>query len=546
MDEKQSSVQEPEQTSSGQTQEAANYSRRNFLSLVGGTSAAAALSTIPAAPLTGRAQAAHLSPSSPTTDLTAMSASQLARLIRRRVVSSVEVVQAYLDRIDQVNPDLNAVVQNRGDAALADAQAADAALREGSRFRTFGPLHGVPITIKDLFEVAGEISSAGTYGRRNFIPAVDATAVARLKAAGAIILGLTNVPELGQAITSDNIVYGRTNNPYDLGRTPGGSSGGEGAIIAAGGSPFGIGSDAGGSIRVPSHLCGIAGIKPTSGRASRTGHFPGPGGAFDRVWHIGPMSRHVEDLFLGLQLISGGDAGDTNIAPVPLLDPNTVNLRKLRIGYFTDNGLGGFATPTAETVSTVMAAVNALQDERVVVEEVVPPIRDPLADVDILTLLLEILFGDGGVLYASFLDFVGTPPDKRSPELQRTLELVAPLALSTSDFSSFLFLWDAYRSAMLSFIDDYDALVCPAMAFPAFPHPDPSTFQLDFFLSVSYTLMFNLTGWPGAVVRGGTSPEGLPIGVQVVAKPWREDVALAIAQHLEDTLGGWQPSPLFP
>ena len=547
MDEKQLFVHEPEQASSGQTHEASSYSRRNFLSLVGGTSAAAALSTASFTHLTASsAEAVHLSPPRDRTDLTSVSASELARLIRRRAVSSVEVVQAYLDRIAQVNPDLNAVVQNRGEAALADARAADAALRDGLRFRRLGPLHGVPITIKDLFEVAGEISSAGTYGRRNFIPAVDATAVARLKAAGAIILGLTNVPELGQAVVSDNIVYGRTNNPYDLARSPGGSSGGEAAIIAAGGSPFGIGSDLGGSVRIPSHLCGIAGIKPTSGRASRTGHFPGPGGAVDRLWQIGPMSRHVEDLFLGLQLISGGDAGDTNIHPVPLRNPHTVHLRKLRIGYFTDNGLGGVATPTSETVSTVLDAVAALHDVRVGVEEVVPPTRDPLANVDILTLILELAWADGGAGFAGFLEAIGIPPDKRSPELQRTLELVAPLAIPTSVYQSFLFLWDAYRSAMLSFIDGYDALVCPAMALPAFPHPDLSIASLDDSLATSYTFMFNLTGWPGAVVRGGTSPEGLPIGVQVVAKPWREDIALAVAQHLEDALGGWQPSPLFP
>jgi amidase len=291
--------------------DAAALSRRKFLTILGGTSAAAALTTLPGSMLSpALAHDEERRGRRPLTELTAMSATALAAAIRQKRVSSREVVQAYLDRIDQVNPQINAVVQLRHDAALAEADAADAAL---SRRESKGPLHGVPITIKDLFEVAGVISSAGTWGRRNFIPAQDATAVARLKTAGAIILGLTNTPELGIAITSDNIVYGRTNNPYELGRTPGGSSGGEGAIIAAGGSPFGIGSDAGGSIRIPSHFCGIAGIKPTSGRASRTGHFSGPGGAGDKLWQIGPMSRFVEDLYLGLQIITGGDAGDTNI-----------------------------------------------------------------------------------------------------------------------------------------------------------------------------------------------------------------------------------------
>jgi amidase len=195
-------------------------------------------------------------------------------------------------------------------------------------------------------------------------------------------------------------------------------------------------------------------------------------------------------------------------------------------------------------VSTVRAAVRSLQDARVTVEEVAPPIREPLSEVDILTLLVEIFWGDGGANFAAFLDFIGTPPDKRSPVVQKTFELVAPLAIPTSVYESFLFLWDAYRSAMLSFIEPYDALVCPTTAGPAFPHPDLNTVTLATSALYSYTFMFNLTGWPGAVVRGGTSPEGLPIGVQVVAKPWREDVALAVAQHLEDALGGWKRPPI--
>src|SRR5262245_36081292 len=197
------------------------------------------------------------------------SASALAEAIRSKEVSSLEVVKAFLARIAEVNPKLNAVFQIQTEKAMAQAREADAALARGE---VKGPLHGVPMTIKDSFDTAGVISTAGTKGRSQYVPTEDATVVARLKAAGAILLGKTNTPELTLAWETDNLVYGRTNNPYDLSRTPGGSSGGAAALIAAGGTPFDIGTDTGGSIRLPSHFCGIAGIRPTSGRVPRTGH----------------------------------------------------------------------------------------------------------------------------------------------------------------------------------------------------------------------------------------------------------------------------------
>lgn len=291
------------------------FSRREMLALVG-TGAAATAAALPAA--VSRAEAAAR-PGGGETDLAAMSATQLARLIRTRQVSSVEVVRACLSRIDVVNPVINAMVQNRGDAALADARAADNVRGQDRHDR---PLHGVPFTVTDTVEVAGIISTAGTYGRRAFVPAIDATAVARLKAAGAIVLGVTNAPELSQGIGSDNVVYGRTNNPYDPTRNPGGNSGGEAALIAAGGSPLGLGVDAGGGLRIPAHFCGIAGLKPTSGRISRTGHFLAVAGAPERLTQFGPMSRFVEDLFPAFTIMAGGDAGDPNTSPVSLLDPS--------------------------------------------------------------------------------------------------------------------------------------------------------------------------------------------------------------------------------
>ncbi|MGB9629489.1 MAG: amidase, partial [Thermodesulfobacteriota bacterium] len=254
------------------------------------------------------------------------SAKTLANAIRHREVSSEEVVKTYLERIEEVNPTLNAVVQITADMALAQARAADKRLHRGE---IFGPLHGVPMTIKDSIETAGVICTGGTKGRENFIPKQDAPVVARLRSAGAILLGKTNLPELSLAYETDNLIYGRTNNPYDLSRTPGGSSGGEAAIIAVGGSPFGLGADMAGSIRIPAHFCGIAGIKPTTNLVPRTGHFPPLGGILSSLWQIGPMARFVEDLILVLPIIAGVDWCDPGIVPMPWSDPQMVNLKNL-------------------------------------------------------------------------------------------------------------------------------------------------------------------------------------------------------------------------
>src|ERR1700760_294310 len=270
------------------------------------------------------------------------SATELARAIREKEVSSEEVVDAHLSRIEEVNPKLNAVVQLTADAARKRAREADSALARGENW---GPLHGVPVTIKDAFETAGVVSVGGTKGRAQFVPQEDAVGVARYKSAGAIMLGKTNVPELSLAFESDNLVYGQTKNPYDPTRTPGGSSGGEAAAIASGMSPLGLGSDAGGSIRLPAHFCGIAGIKPTTGRTPRTGHFLPPGGLLDSIWQIGPLARRVEDLVLALPLLCGTDWRDPTVVPAPLGDPSQVELKNLRVAFHTDNGI---ITPTPD------------------------------------------------------------------------------------------------------------------------------------------------------------------------------------------------------
>ncbi|MEW6107452.1 MAG: amidase [Bacillota bacterium] len=455
------------------------------------------------------------------------SATALAKAIRTREVSSVEVIEAYLQRIEAVNPQLNAVVQLTADTARAEARVADAALARGE---IKGPLHGVPVTIKDNIETAGVICTVGTKGRASFRPVQDATVVTRVRAAGAIALGKTNLPDLGLALESDNLVYGRTNNPYDLSRTSGGSSGGEAAILAAGGSPLGLGNDSGGSIRLPAHFCGVAGLKPTTGRVPRTGTLPGPGGVLDTLWQNGPMARFVEDLSVTLPIIAGVDWHDPAIVPMPLGDPKSIDLKSLRVAFHTDNGI---VSPTPETVGVVRNTARALSSAGLAVEE-----ERPLGIEQAYDIFFSLFAADGGSAIQLLLRMAGTT--EAHPLLQRFLDLVRPHAMSTGKFCGLLFKWDMFRKTMLGFLEKYDVIICPVNAYPALPHGT----SLDNLPAFSYTMTYNLTGWPGVVVRGGTSPEGLPIGVQIVARPWREDVALAIAQHIETALGGWQRPPL--
>jgi len=453
------------------------------------------------------------------------SATELARAIRAREVSSKEVVDAYLQRIEEVNPKLNAVVQLTADAARTQAREADAALTRG---QIKGPLHGVPMTIKDNIETAGVICTGGTKGRASFAPKHDATVVARMRAAGAIMLGKTNLPEFGLAFETDNLVYGRTNNPYDFSCTPGGSSGGEAAIIAAGGSPLGLGNDMGGSIRLPAHFCGITGIKPSTGRVPRTGHFPWPGNWLDMLWQPGPMARFVEDLILTLPIIVGVDWHDPTVVPMPLGDPKKVDLGSLRVAFHADNGI---LSPTPETVEVVRKTVKVLSDAGVTVEEDRPEGIEQSYEI-----FFGLLAADGGAGVQMLLQMVETI--EVHPWTQQLLEFSRANTMTSAEFDGLMLKWALFNSSMLSFMEKYDVIICPVCAYPALPHG--ATLALDKLPGISYTMTYNLTGWPSVVVRGGTSPEGLPIGVQVVARPWREDVALAVAQHIETVLGGWQ------
>ena len=335
------------------------------------------------------------------TDFLSLSATAQASLIADLSISSEELVRDHLDRIAQINPTLNAVVETLEPTALAAARRSDARRSNGE---ALSPLDGVPFSLKDSIEVAGTTCTAGTLGYRNNPPSTaDSTLVARLRAAGAIPIARTNLPDLLFAFESDNLIHGRTNNPYDLARTSGGSSGGEAALIAACGSPMGLGSDAAGSVRVPAHFCGITSLKPTSGRLARTGHVPPAGGWVEAVWQIGPMARHVEDLCGMMPILLGPDGRDRTVVPMPYGDPYRVNISQLRIAVFTDNGI---LPPDAETVRTVRSAAALLNawDCR-------PPLIDRVYDLE-----MRYLAPDGGDGLRAFLASIGS--DRVHPLLE--------------------------------------------------------------------------------------------------------------------------------
>src|SRR5207245_5110718 len=288
-------------------------------------------------------------------DLTFLPAVQMAEQIRHRKISPVELVEAHLRKIKKLNPVLNAFVQVDAEGAFRQAREAEVAVRRGAKL---GALHGVPVSIKSSIEVAGFRCEAGTKLRQGTVASQDAPLVSRLRDAGAIILGTTNTPELLMAWETDNLLYGRTNNPWDLTRTAGGSSGGEAAAIASRCSAAGVGSDGGGSIRVPAHFCGICGLKPTPGRIPATGHYPQSVGPFALLGVVGPMARTVADLKLLFEAMQGPDIGDPSSAPVPVRWPDRNDFRNIRIGYFEHE----VRTPvTPETRASIRQAAEALR-----------------------------------------------------------------------------------------------------------------------------------------------------------------------------------------
>jgi len=423
-----------------------------------------------------------------------LGAVEIAGLIRARVVSVVEVVESFIGRIEAVDPAINAVVTLTAESALDEARAAD---RSIARRIVDGPFHGVPFTAKDVFYTAGVETRVGLTERVGIVPDGDAVAVARMRRAGAILLGKTNVPAGGSGGVTDNTVDGRTRNPFGLEHSVAGSSGGEAALQAAGGSPIGLGSDSGGSLRVPAHYCGIATLKPTTGRVPNTGAFSHQGGLSDSRTQIGPLSRFVDDLTPTLSFIAGPDGRDSGVVPVPLGDSGAVSLDGLRVAFYTDDGE---TDTTPDTAAAVRDAAEVLRQSGVEVIERCP------ADIgrDALDLTRR---------YWGWNDLEGG----------KAVQLLAD--------------WDRFRSDMLVFMESVDLILCPTAPGPAPLHGDGADTMFN------YTLPYSLTGQPCVVVPSGRSGDGLPIGVQIVGRAWRDDQAIAAARSIEITTGGWrQPS----
>ncbi len=513
------------------------------------------------------------SESSVTTDSTFLSACEIARRIAAGEVSAAQVAEDHIRRIEAVNPALNAVVVPRFDLVREEAAAVDAARARGE---TLGPLAGVPVTVKEMFDMAGLPTTMGLTHLADHRAEVDSPLVARLRAAGAVVLGKTNVAQLAVLAETDNPLYGATSNPWNLERTSGGSSGGESAIIAAGGSALGLGSDGGGSIRGPCAWSGIHGFKPTSGRLSQLGH------AITLNWHQevvqpGPMARTVADLQLAMRVLSGGDVPgerapfDPTTSPVPLGDPGAVALGSLRIGYYSDDG---YLSASPALRRAVDESVAALRQAGATVEAFHPP------DVhEAWRVFFSLLSADGwaAMKRASFRS-------KRDWRVRRILWINSaptfmrrPLAFLLErlgrDFEAELFRMTPrrrlsvyryrelreqhaqYRSRFLATMEKgrFDVLICPPTATPA---PQRGSFFGSFFYN--YAMLFNVLGMPAGVVaatrvRPGEESDrertrdhvvrsaqavekdsaGLPVGVQVAARPWQDHQALAVMAALE-------------
>jgi Asp-tRNA(Asn)/Glu-tRNA(Gln) amidotransferase A subunit family amidase len=457
---------------------------------------------------------------------------EITREIRSKKVSPVEIVELHLKRIETLHPKLNAFVHLDGKGARERARAAEDSVLRGD---PLGPLHGVPLTIKCCIDVAGWPCPAGSLLRKDYVPKQDAPLVSRLKDAGAILLGNTNTPEFLMAYETDNLLAGKTSNPWNLAHSAGGSSGGEAAAIAAGCSAGGVGSDGGGSIRVPAHFCGICGLKPTPGRIPATGHFPPGAGAFSWIGVAGPMARTIADVRSLFEGMAGPDVGDALSAPVPSRAYGGGELRGMRIGILESDALG---VPTAETRAAVERAAKSLAERGFTVE----PFR--LDGLDRAVDLWWFFFGPviGNLLRQS----VSGNEDKISPMLLEYFACATSGDPTTLDqFMKACANRDLLRADILRQMRNAPILLSPVSTSPAFGHGQgnylPGTGYRD---TMRFSQWLNLTGFPGASVPVAVSHEGLPIGVQVIGRPFEDELVLAVAEAIEQARGPWLAPPV--
>ncbi len=458
------------------------------------------------------------------------SAEKQLELLRAKQISVVELVEAHIRQIERLNPELNVFADFDAERVRAQAHRLDA-VKEPR-----GPLHGLPVTIKSSIATAGYRCEIGSLLHEGEIPAEDAVVVGRLRAAGALILGTTNCPEFLMAYETANLLHGRVRNPWDLDRSPGGSSGGESAAIAAGLSAGGLGSDSGGSVRVPAHFTGICSLKPTPGRIPGRGHLPPCVGPFAILGAIGPMARTMGDVELLFRTLAGQDPSDPVSPPLEFNKPSLDELRANKIGFFEDDGL---VPVTGETRNAVRAAAQALREAGFRIEPFRPRALEQLRKI------WWTFFVQCGAMF--YEPEIRGRRDRLSPIFKEFLSIAEAAGPLTA--TELLNAWaelDLLRSRVLDEMKEFPVLLCPVASIPAFRH-DERTWSVEgqsvsYLDAVRYTQWFNALAMPAAVVPVGSSPEGLPIGVQVVARPFEDETALGVAGCVDAAFGYCPPA----
>jgi Asp-tRNA(Asn)/Glu-tRNA(Gln) amidotransferase A subunit family amidase len=466
-------------------------------------------------------------------------AHKLIAMLLAHDVSSSELTRAAYERIHKINPRLNAVVTLCEERALKEAAESDRRLAAGRDVR---PLEGLPITIKECISSEGVRSTDGMRILEDNVPDRDAPTVARYRRAGAVMIGKTNIPEMAMDYDCENPVFGATNNPWHLGRVPGGSSGGEAAALASGFASLGLGSDYGGSIRVPAHFSGITGLKPSWGSIPGSGHLFGPYDPFapgpPPVAHmatIGPMARYVDDLTLAYNILRGPEPGSPNTVPTIEARPGTVDRKKIRCALFTD---GGGVPVRAEIRAAVEGAGRALQGAGVAVDAVVPPIE----------LGAELWFSYASVDGGQPLNEAMGDRINLSRERLRNFLFQPQPSKSAAELFKIAIQRDIYRIELARFMERNPIIICAPFCITAFEHGalevDIDGQKCPLFAANWPALWVNCAGLPAAVVPGGLDKDGLPIGIQVVGRAFCEETVLAIAKVLEQEMGGFQRPPL--
>ncbi|MGK7940179.1 MAG: amidase [Crocosphaera sp.] len=480
---------------------------------------------------------------------------KLARMIRNKTVSTKEILEAYLEQIKKHNPKINAIATLDEKAARQRASLADEAIAKGE---IWGKLHGVPITIKDTFETSGLLTTAGYKPLRNYIPSQDATVVARLRQAGAIIIGKTNPAEMASDFQSSNEIFGRVNNPWNLDCTSGGSSGGSAAAIAAGFSALDLGNDCSGSTRQPAHFCGVFALKPTDRRIPTTGHIPEAPGmpkCIRQLMTVGSFARSLEDLRLCLSLTVGTDSRQPDTPPVPLDQPLSKSIQDLRIAWMD----GWDEIPVASEIKEAMKTVVRQLSQVNVNVELWRPLQFDLKEAfQVCNQLTALNF-----VYSQPADF--ETAKKSLPVMFREATEGEQELRNLSNLSHFLpsllnptlkqyFELLTRRDSLISQIDEalssWDVWLCPVAMTTAFTHrPKGAAIEIEgrkvpyFLANGAYTMLFNLTGHPVVVIPIGQTKNGLPIGMQIIGKRWKEMELLAMAEEIERVAGSFKHPP---